>query len=108
MRWDKTPEHFLAFLHFACALIAFRVDGLFGTESEAALTALEKELRGQPTAVRVQMLRLLKSGQVASLAACAPLLGLVARNCNAGGPRIGMAGCQSCCSAGSPPASGPG
>ncbi len=45
------------------------------TESEADLTVLEKEVRGQPTAVRVQMLRLLKSGQVTSLAACAPILG---------------------------------
>ena len=44
-------------------------------QSEAELATLEKELRGQPTLVRVQMLRLLKSGQVASVAACAPLLG---------------------------------
>ena len=28
--WEKKPEHFLAFLHFACALIAFRAAGLFG------------------------------------------------------------------------------
>ncbi len=45
------------------------------TESEQDLVALEQELRGQPTAVRVQLLRLLKSGQVASLAACAPVVG---------------------------------
>lgn len=45
------------------------------TESELDLTTLEKDLRGHPTAVRVQMLRLLKSGSVPSLAACAPLLG---------------------------------
>ena len=30
VRWDKKPEHDLAFLHFACALIAFRAAGLFG------------------------------------------------------------------------------
>lgn len=30
VRWDKQPEHYLAFLHFACALIAFRAAGLFG------------------------------------------------------------------------------
>lgn len=30
VRWDKKPEHYLAFLHFACALIAFRSAGLFG------------------------------------------------------------------------------
>ncbi len=30
VRWDKKPERYLAFLHFACALIAFRAAGLFG------------------------------------------------------------------------------
>jgi len=30
VRWDKKPEHYLAFLHFACALIAFRAARLFG------------------------------------------------------------------------------
>jgi transposase len=30
VRWDKRPEHSVAFLHFACALIAFRAAGLFG------------------------------------------------------------------------------
>ena len=30
VRWDKKPEHYLAFLHFACALIAFRTAELFG------------------------------------------------------------------------------
>ena len=30
IRWDKKGEHYLAFLHFACALIAFRASGLFG------------------------------------------------------------------------------
>jgi transposase len=29
-RWDKQPQQYLAFLHFACALIAFRAAGLFG------------------------------------------------------------------------------
>ncbi len=30
VRWDKKPENYLAFLHFACALIALRAAGLFG------------------------------------------------------------------------------
>jgi putative transposase len=30
IRWDKKGETSLAFLHFACALIAFRASGLFG------------------------------------------------------------------------------
>ena len=30
VRWEKHPEHYLAFLHFACACIAFRAAGLFG------------------------------------------------------------------------------
>lgn len=30
VRWEKKPAHYLAFLHFACALIAFRSAGLFG------------------------------------------------------------------------------
>jgi transposase len=30
VRWEKKPEHYLAFLHFACALIAFRAAELFG------------------------------------------------------------------------------
>jgi transposase len=30
VRWEKKPEHYLAFLHFACALIAFRAARLFG------------------------------------------------------------------------------
>ncbi len=30
VRWDKKVENYLAFLHFACALIAFRASGLFG------------------------------------------------------------------------------
>lgn len=29
-RWDKKGEIYLAFLHFACTLIAFRASGLFG------------------------------------------------------------------------------
>ena len=44
-------------------------------ESEAELAALEKRLPGQPTAPRVQLLRLLKSGTVSSVLACAPVLG---------------------------------
>lgn len=30
IRWDKKPENYLGFVHFACALIAFRAAGLFG------------------------------------------------------------------------------
>jgi len=30
VRWEKKPENYIAFLHFACALIAFRASGLFG------------------------------------------------------------------------------
>ncbi len=30
VRWDKKPQHYLAFLHFACGLIAFRAAGLLG------------------------------------------------------------------------------
>jgi putative transposase len=30
IRWDKKGETYLGFLHFACALIAFRASGLFG------------------------------------------------------------------------------
>ncbi len=30
VRWDKKAENYLALLHFACALIAFRAAGLFG------------------------------------------------------------------------------
>ena len=30
VRWDKKSANYLAFLHFACGLIAFRAAGLFG------------------------------------------------------------------------------
>ena len=30
VRWGKKPEHSVAFLHFACGLIAFRAVRLFG------------------------------------------------------------------------------
>ncbi len=29
-RWDKKPQNYLAFLHFACGFIAFRAAGVFG------------------------------------------------------------------------------
>ena len=29
-RWDKNPKNYLAFLHFVCALIAFRAARIFG------------------------------------------------------------------------------
>src|SRR5712692_7887104 len=44
-------------------------------ESEEELMSLEQSLRGQKTADRVRMLRLLKSGTVMSLKDCAPLVG---------------------------------
>jgi transposase len=44
-------------------------------ESIEELTELEEKLVGEPTAVRVRMLRLLKTGQARSLWACAPMLG---------------------------------
>jgi putative transposase len=30
VRWEKKPQNYLAFLHFACGLIAMRAAGLFG------------------------------------------------------------------------------
>ena len=30
IRWDKSPDNYIAFLHFACALIALRATGLLG------------------------------------------------------------------------------
>lgn len=45
------------------------------TESLVELEALERQQRGTPTAPRVQMLRLLKSGRATSRGACAALLG---------------------------------
>ena len=30
VRWDKSPTNYIAFLHFACALIALRAAGLLG------------------------------------------------------------------------------
>jgi putative transposase len=30
IRWEKKAQNYIAFLHFACALIAFRTAGLFG------------------------------------------------------------------------------
>lgn len=30
VRWEKKAENYVAFLHFACALVAFRAAGLFG------------------------------------------------------------------------------
>ena len=30
VRWDRAPENYIAFLHFACALITLRAAGLLG------------------------------------------------------------------------------
>jgi transposase len=45
------------------------------TEDEPALRQMERQLRGRPPTVRVQALRLLKSGAARSLDACARLVG---------------------------------
>lgn len=45
------------------------------TEDEETLRHVERQVRGRPTAVRVQALRLLKSGVAHSLGACARLVG---------------------------------
>jgi transposase len=44
-------------------------------ETLQQLADLEKNLRRKPTAARIRMLRLLKSGQAESLQTCAPLVG---------------------------------
>lgn len=44
-------------------------------EGERELEGLERKLRGERTQVRVRLLRLLRSGQVGSVRAAAPLLG---------------------------------
>ena len=36
VRWDKYPENYIAFLHFACALITLRAAGLLGYALSAA------------------------------------------------------------------------
>lgn len=51
-------------------------------ESMEALTTLERDLRGQPTQPRIQLLRLLKSGQARTLVLAAPLLGYSERTVN--------------------------
>ena len=45
------------------------------TEDEATLRRVERQVRGRPTAVRVQALRLLQSGVAQSLDGCAALVG---------------------------------
>lgn len=45
------------------------------TDDETTLRRVERQVRGRPTAVRVQALRLLKSGVACSLGACATLVG---------------------------------
>src|SRR5262245_6942228 len=45
------------------------------TEDETRLRQVERQVRGRPTAVRVQALRLLKSGAAHSLTVCATLVG---------------------------------
>jgi len=50
-------------------------------ESVDALGHLERQLRGQPVAPRIQLLRLLKSGQVTTLGSAARILGYTERTC---------------------------
>lgn len=45
------------------------------TEDEPTLRQLERQVRGRASAVRIQALRLLKSGAATSLPACASLVG---------------------------------
>lgn len=45
------------------------------TDDEATLRRVERRVRGRPTAIRVQALRLLKSGTARTLANCARLVG---------------------------------
>ena len=45
------------------------------TEDEATLRRVERRVRGRPTAIRVQALRLLKSGAARTLKDCARLVG---------------------------------
>lgn len=52
------------------------------TESEAALAELERQLRHQSTHPRVQLLRLLKTGQAHNLLEAAPLVGYSVRQVN--------------------------
>jgi transposase len=44
-------------------------------EDEATLRRVERQVRGRPTAIRLQALRLLKSGTATSLERCADLVG---------------------------------
>lgn len=50
-------------------------------ESVDELDHLERQLRGRPTAPRIQLLRLLKSGQVTTLGVAASVLGFNERTC---------------------------
>jgi transposase len=45
------------------------------TEDETTLRRVERRVRGRPTVIRIQALRLLKSGAAASLPRCADLVG---------------------------------
>jgi hypothetical protein len=76
-------------------------------ESEAELAALEKRLRGPPTAPRVQLLRLLKSGTVSSVLACAPVLGYSRTQLQRWWATIATGAWTRCCSDAGPPANGP-
>lgn len=51
-------------------------------ESVEELAALERDLRGHPTQPRVQLLRVLKSGQARTLVLAAPLIGYGERTVN--------------------------
>ena len=40
IRWDKNPDNYIAFLHFACALIAFRARGWYERRFGSILLAI--------------------------------------------------------------------
>ena len=50
VRWDKSPDNYIAFLHFACALITFRAAGLLGW----ALSVLPRHRAGVPQLVETK------------------------------------------------------
>jgi putative transposase len=52
IRWDKKPENYLAFLHFACGLIAFRAAGLFGSGATSAERRQRRDVAGETSPER--------------------------------------------------------
>lgn len=73
------------------------------SEDESELGALERRLRGTPSVARVQMLRLLKSGQAPSLRSCAQILGYSQRQLNRWWEQYRREGIEALTAAPSPP-----